>query len=360
MNLCILFSQLVLNWYHQYGRKNLPWKKNANPYHTWISEVMLQQTQVKTVIPYYKKFIKHFPNIKILANTSINNILNIWSGLGYYNRAHNIYYTAQIIEKKYHGQFPNHFSNIIKLPGIGRTTAGAILSFGFNFHACILDGNVKRVLLRYFSIREKTKTITEKKLWKKIESITPIYNTKQFNQAIIDIGALICVKSKPKCNICPLKKTCASFIKNDWSTYPYVQKKIIINQKNIYFLIIQYQNFIFLKKNTLTGIWKGLYCFPIFYNQTEILIWIKEKKIKLVQQEMFKSFLHKFSHLQFFCIPIRIQIKKMFYTDPSKNEIWFNMYSQEDTIGLPSPIIKLFKTIFHAFILNFKEFNQHE
>ncbi|XBC40215.1 MAG: hypothetical protein U0T62_02570 [Buchnera aphidicola (Nurudea ibofushi)] len=220
-----LFSQIVLNWYHTNGRKHLPWKITNNPYKIWISEIMLQQTQVNSVIPYYNKFIQIFPNINILAHTSIDKILNIWSGLGYYTRAHNVHNTSKIVVKNYNGIFPNHFSDIIKLPGIGRTTAGAILSFGFNLYGCILDGNIKRLLLRYFNISFKKKEPIEKKLWNIIKFITPIYNTSKFNQAIIDIGSLICLKSKPKCKICPLIKTCLSFKNDNWNTYPTIKKK---------------------------------------------------------------------------------------------------------------------------------------
>lgn len=224
-----IFSQIVLNWFHTFGRKTLPWQIKKNPYKVWISEIMLQQTQVNTVIPYYYKFIETFPNIKTLSNSSLNSVLNLWSGLGYYARARNIYKTANIIQKNFDGQFPNNFVDIIKLPGIGRSTAGAILSFGFNFYSSILDGNIKRVLIRYYSININEKNI-EKKLWKIIESITPIYNTDKFNQALMDIGSLVCLKKNPKCNICPLNKKCYSLQNKNWSKYHYYKT----NKKKIF------------------------------------------------------------------------------------------------------------------------------
>ncbi|XBC37638.1 MAG: A/G-specific adenine glycosylase [Buchnera aphidicola (Meitanaphis microgallis)] len=346
MNSLLSFPQLVLNWYHKNGRKDLPWTIKNSPYHTWISEIMLQQTQIKTVIPYYKKFVKTFPNIHVLANSSINDILKIWSGLGYYTRAHNLYSTAKIIIKNYNGKFPNNFFDIIKLPGIGRTTAGAILSFGFNFYACILDGNIKRVLLRYFSIHANTSIKIEKKLWSKVELITPIYNTNKFNQAMIDIGSLICSKHKPKCNICPINKKCISYIKNDWSTYPIIKRKIVTTKRNIFFLIIQHQHFIFLNKHKFNNIWKGLYCFPIFHSQKDVLRWIKRKKITIKNQEIFPSFLHKLLHLQLLCVPIHIKVKTPFLVDTkSQCNIWLNIL-KPSCIGFPSPIQKIFKTHF--------------
>ncbi|QCI23509.1 A/G-specific adenine glycosylase [Buchnera aphidicola] len=355
MNSLFSFSQLALNWYHLNGRKNLPWKIKENPYNIWIAEVMLQQTQVNTVIPYYQKFINNFPNINILEKSSINKILNIWSGLGYYRRAHNIYYTAKIIVNKFNSVFPNNFYNIIKLPGIGRTTAGAILSFGFNFYACILDGNIKRVLLRYFKIHANTKNEIERKLWAAIELVTPIYNTNKFNQAIMDIGSLICLKSKPKCNICPLNQTCMSLSNNDWSTYPINVKKKIISKKNIFLLIIQYKNYIFLNKNKLKNIWKGLYYFPIFHNQLEVLIWKKNNNIKIKNQKIFSSFLHKISNLQLFCIPIWIEIKDKFCIHKIQNAIWFDIIDPQ-YVGIPFPIKKIIKNISRSFLQNKKDY----
>ncbi|XBC41228.1 MAG: A/G-specific adenine glycosylase [Buchnera aphidicola (Nurudea yanoniella)] len=341
-----LFSQLVLNWYHENGRKNLPWKKYINPYNIWISEIMLQQTQVKTVIPYYEKFIKNFPNIKILANATIDHILHVWSGLGYYSRAHNVHSTAKIILKNYKGKFPNNFIDIVKLPGIGRTTAGAILSFGFNFHACILDCNIRRILLRYFKLHEHTAKNSEKKLWSIIESLTPIHNSNKFNQAIMDLGSLICLRSRPNCKICPLNKKCFYFSKKKWSTLNPITTQKKISKKTIFFLIILYKNLIFLRKNKISTIWKGLYCFPIFSNQLEILEWIKNKKIKIKNQKISTTFIHKLSHIQLFCIPISIQIKNLFSINEVDKHLWFNKNNPQ-RIGLPSPIKKIINNTSH-------------
>ncbi|MBZ2279400.1 A/G-specific adenine glycosylase, partial [Buchnera aphidicola] len=186
------FSQLILNWYHINGRKNLPWQKDKTLYKIWISEIMLQQTTVKTVIPYFQKFLKKFPNIHILSSSTLDEILYLWSGLGYYTRARNIYQTSQIIKKKYKGEFPKEFSNIIQLPGIGKSTAGSILSFSLNYFFPILDGNIKRVLMRYYGIHPNIKTTKiQKELWKIIAIKTPLHNTGKFNQAMIDLGSLI-------------------------------------------------------------------------------------------------------------------------------------------------------------------------
>lgn len=205
----IIFSQLILNWYHKFGRKKLPWKKNKNIYNIWISEIMLQQTKVKTVIPYYKKFIKKYPNFEKLSKISLNKILKIWKGLGYYNRAKNIYKTILIIKNKHNGIFPTNFIDLINLPGIGKTTAGAILSLSLDYSFPILDTNIKRILIRINNF--KIKKIKEKKLWELIEKLTPIHNTGKFNQAMMDIGSKICTFKKPKCINCPIKKICKTY-----------------------------------------------------------------------------------------------------------------------------------------------------
>jgi len=219
-----IFSQLILNWYHSHGRKNLPWKKDKSLYKIWISEIMLQQTTVKTVIPYYKKFISKFPNIKSINDSQLDDILHFWSGLGYYKRAENIYKTAKIIQEQYQGFFPTHFLDLIQLPGIGKSTAGAILSLSLDYFFSILEGNVKRILTRFYGIigysKEKK---TEKKLWNLIESITPINNTGKFNQGIMDLGATICTSKHPKCNLCPLITQCIAYKEKNWTKY-YLKK----------------------------------------------------------------------------------------------------------------------------------------
>ncbi|AAO27205.1 A/G-specific adenine glycosylase [Buchnera aphidicola str. Bp (Baizongia pistaciae)] len=346
----LVFYQTILNWYHHFGRKTLPWQIKKNPYKTWISEIMLQQTQVKTVIPYYCKFIKRFPNIDTLSDSPLDSILNLWSGLGYYTRARNIYKTAKILKQKFNGIFPNSYAEIIKLPGIGKSTAGAILSFGFNLYSCILDGNIKRVLIRYYSININNKYI-EKLLWKTIESITPIYHTNKFNQALIDIGALICLKSNPKCNICPLKSTCKSYLNNKlFQINCKKNKKHIIPKTKYWFLILQYKNYIFLEKRQNLGIWKKLFCFPQFIRQNDILSWIQKNNTKIKKINILNEFKHKLSHLTLYINPIWIIINKISIFSNNNKTIWYNLNNPQ-CIGLPTPVTKI--------ITKIKKFNTH-
>ncbi|QCI17925.1 adenine DNA glycosylase [Buchnera aphidicola (Acyrthosiphon lactucae)] len=337
-----IFSQLILNWYHKNGRKNLPWQKNKTLYTVWISEIMLQQTTVNFVIPYFKKFILNFPNIKSLYNSKLDDILYLWSGLGYYNRAHNIYKSAHIINKKYKGIFPNQFLDVIQLPGIGRSTAGAILSLSLNFNYPILDGNVKRILIRYYGIIGflKDKKV-EKKLWNIIESITPIHNTGKFNQGMMDIGSSICTSIKPKCKICPLNQECIAQIEKKWEKYPLKNIKKIYPEKISWFIVIKYKNNFWLRKNTEEDIWKNLFYFPKFNNKEIALNWLKEKKIHINTCENMISFFHKFSHFVLHIHPILITLPYIskFFKENNTN-IWYNLKKPKN-IGIPRPVEKI-------------------
>ncbi|VAX76869.1 A/G-specific adenine glycosylase [Buchnera aphidicola] len=331
----MLFSQKILNWFHLNGRKNLPWQKK-NTYLIWLSEIMLQQTQVKIVIPYFKKFIKIFPNVLSVANSNINKILHIWSGLGYYQRAHNLHKTAIIIKNQYNGIFPDNFTEIKKLPGIGQSTAGAILSFSYNFRYPILDSNIKRILIRFhgINIQDKKKNQIDKILWKLIDQYLPIHNSSQFNQAMMDIGSLICIPSNPKCLICPLKKNCKY---QSIKTHLIRKKKHKKDTIGLLFSIIQYNNITVLQKNNNILFWKGLFYFPFtLFNISEL----KWKKIKKNKKKLeINPFIHRIYNKKIYIIPQIIQIKKIFILNilKIKQILLFNIFQKEE-IGIPAPM----------------------
>lgn len=336
MNYIFNFSRTMINWFHKNGRKNLPWQIDKNIYKTWISEIMLQQTQVQVVIPYFKKFLKKFPNMKSLSKSSLDEILFIWSGLGFYNRAKNIYLTAQIIKKKYKNKIPSNYYNLIKLPGIGKSTAGALLSLTFNYYFPILDGNVKRILKRFYNLKINSYQL-EKILWKKIKKLLPIHNSEKFNQSMMDLGKIICKIQKPKCYKCPLKKKCL-YIKNTvFEKKIYKKKKI----KNFFFILVKYKNFVYLKKQKNT-IWKNLYYFPAFFFKKKIIQWIKKKKINQKIKNL-KKFLHHFNNFSFLIHTKIISLKKKIIINKKKG-IWFNTLKPQK-IGIPSPVMKILKKI---------------
>ncbi len=203
-------DKLIL-WYRKESRKNLPWRKTRDPYRIWISEAMLQQTQVATVIPYYRRFLERFPSVHSLSRAPLTDVLDTWSGLGYYSRAKNLHACAQTITRDHGGRLPEEVDSLLKLPGIGRTTAGAIASIAFDRPAPILDGNVQRVLCRYFGIREDPRqAAVQRRLWRLAEQLVPRKDPGDFNQAMMELGAMVCLPRRPQCGRCPLSADCVS------------------------------------------------------------------------------------------------------------------------------------------------------
>ena len=270
------FSESILRWYERNGRKRLPWKVK-DPYKIWISEIMLQQTQVATVIPYYNKFIDTYPDLQSLSKASLDELMLLWSGLGYYRRIKNIYLAAQIISKKYDNKFPKDYEDILSLPGIGRTTASAISTFSGYSHRAILDGNVKRILSRYFNISYENKSKTEKILWEKSIFVTPLKKTSQFIQGMMDIGSLVCTRSKPNCRICPLRELNCLYTRD-------IQKisksKKNVKKINMYLLtVINSLDEVYLEKIESGMLWENLYSGPFFYSATKMNLWLKKRRI---------------------------------------------------------------------------------
>lgn len=261
------FADLLITWHAKSGRHHLPWQQSKDPYSVWVSEIMLQQTQVTTVINYYNRFMKKFPTIKALAYADEEEIMQLWSGLGYYRRARFLHEGAQMIMEKMEGNFPSEFNIMIKIPGIGRSTAGAIAAFSFNQKKAILDGNVKRVLSRYFLISEWTGLPKiEKKLWSYAESLLPNKNIDTYTQALMDLGATLCNK-KPQCNSCPIKKTCLAFQKNKVHLIPAPRPQKKIPTESTHMIIIKHHDEILLVKRPQSGIWGGLWSLPQHENR---------------------------------------------------------------------------------------------
>src|SRR5579872_382769 len=256
------FQKKILTWFDQHGRKTLPWQIDKTPYRVWVSEVMLQQTQVNTVIPYFERFMQRFPTIETLANATEDEILHLWTGLGYYSRARNLHRSAKKMAGKI---FPATLDDLQTLPGIGRSTAGAILAIAFQKKAAILDGNVKRVLTRFCGITEGlSEKFTLEKLWKTAESLTPEKRIADYTQAMMDLGATICIRGKPHCEICPLEKKCIAHKLGIEKNLPIAKLKKTLPVKQATFFILQHQQEFFLQKRPPVGIWGGLWSLPEF------------------------------------------------------------------------------------------------
>ena len=297
------FAQAVLTWYDKFGRKHLPWQQNKTLYGVWLSEVMLQQTQVATVIPYFERFVKTFPNLTALADAPLDEVLHLWTGLGYYARARNLHKAAQVMRDQYCGKFPTEFAQVLALPGVGRSTAGAILSSCLNAPYAILDGNVKRVLSRYFAVNgwpgEKK---TEDRLWQLTGEVTPNTQVADFNQAMMDLGAMVCTRSKPKCSLCPLQSNCRANAEQNWQAYPGKKPKKALPERDSYFLLLEKDGKVALEQRENAGLWGGLYCFPQFADKQELLAYLASNGIQQYQE--WAAFRHTFSHFHLDIYPI--------------------------------------------------------
>ena len=297
------FAQAVLTWYDKFGRKHLPWQQNKTLYGVWLSEVMLQQTQVATVIPYFERFVKTFPNLTALADAPLDEVLHLWTGLGYYARARNLHKAAQVMRDQYSGKFPTEFEQVLALPGVGRSTAGAILSSCLNAPYAILDGNVRRVLSRYFAVNgwpgEKK---TEDRLWQLTGEVTPNAQVADFNQARMDLGAMVCTRSKPKCSLCPLQSNCRANAEQNWQAYPGKKPKKALPERESYFLLLEKDGKVALEQRENAGLWGGLYCFPQFADKQELLAYLASNGIQQYQE--WAAFRHTFSHFHLDIYPI--------------------------------------------------------
>ncbi len=309
------FISSVLLWFKEYGRKNLPWQKDPTAYRVWISEIMLQQTQVKTVIPYYEKFMKCFPNIEDLAKASNDQVMAQWSGLGYYSRARNLHKTAiELCKNRGQSEFPDTIEELQSLAGIGRSTAGAILALAMNKKASILDGNVKRVLARCFAISGwPGKADVAKKLWQVTESLTPENDVKAYTQALMDIGATICTPRNMTCEDCPLSNICIALKQDNQVLYPGKKPKKKIPVRSQYFCLLMSKNGeLLMEKRPPSGIWGGLWT-PIScdleFNLGEYLE--NTYSIEASNQQRLEEFRHTFSHFHLQLVPVKADVTKM-------------------------------------------------
>ncbi len=258
------FSKSIINWYSVYKR-DLPWRNTKDPYYIWLSEIILQQTQVKQGLPYYNAFIENYPSVFDLANASEDSVLKLWQGLGYYSRARNLHFTAQYIVNTLNGKFPNNYKDLLQLKGVGDYTASAIASIAFNEVAAVVDGNVYRVLSRYYGIATPINSSEGIKAFKALA--TQLIDAKQpatFNQAIMEFGARQCKPKNPNCVICPLNQSCMALQKNTISILPVKLKKTKVQKKYFNFLVcVDTENNILFEKRTGNGIWQNLYQFPL-------------------------------------------------------------------------------------------------
>ncbi len=305
------FSDAVLRWYKQHGRHDLPWQKNTSLYRTWVSEIMLQQTQVATVIPYFEKFTAAFPDIATLANASQDDVLLHWAGLGYYSRARNLHKAAQIIAELHDGQFPQNYDDVLALPGIGPSTAGAILAQALGQRHAILDGNVKRVLARYQVIEGwPAQSQVEKTLWRWAEKYTPEQQVADYTQAIMDLGATVCTRASARCDVCPLQADCQAYQTNRVAELPTRKPKKILPIREKRLLIIRNEQGDYLmEKRPPAGIWGGLWSLPELAMEQAVVEVIQQNwQLTVNQHNDLPVFRHTFSHFHLDITPCEVRV----------------------------------------------------
>ncbi len=324
------FSDQLIQWQHQYGRKGLPWQGHQSPYLTWVSEIMLQQTQVDNAKPYFIRFIKHYPNVQTLAEANPEDVMRDWAGLGYYARARNLHLSAKIIHQQHNNQFPNSIEELIKLPGIGRSTAGAILAFGFKKRGVILDGNVKRVLSRFFGIFNNPHYQRGNHFyWQVSHLVTPTIDCDVYTQAIMDIGATVCHVKTPQCQICPLQSKCYAEHYHCQHHLPIKKlKKKPKTLKKLFILPVK-SGKVGLTRQHTSNIWKGLWC-PIIIDTTTSVFDFSH----IHYRHIIKDLKHVFTHQTW-----KIDCILVYPPNDLHNQIdaWYDIH-QLDQIGLPKPM----------------------
>ena len=334
----------VLAWFHEHGRHDLPWQHDATPYRVWVSEIMLQQTQVGTVIPYYQRFMQRFPFLQTLAAAPIDDVLHLWTGLGYYARARNLHKTAQLVCSEHGGEFPPSQEQLENLPGIGRSTAGAILSLSMGQRGVILDGNVKRVLCRYYAIqRWSGDNQTQKTLWELAEQSTPPQQFAQYTQAMMDLGATLCTRSKPNCAKCPLNSSCQALALNLVNKLPVSKPRKILPTRPVFMLLLQNNDQqVLLEQRPANGIWGGLWSLPEFTALDALQTWANSKHATL--QHPWPITRHTFSHFHMDITPVPATLNHHGIAEPQTGLCWHPL-DQSVNVGLAAPVKKLLQQL---------------
>ena len=341
-------ADALLAWFDQHGRKDLPWQTNRTPYRVWVSEIMLQQTQVSTVIPFYERFMAQLPTVQDLAAAAEDTVLHLWTGLGYYARARNLHRCAKQVCALHNGVFPNDLAGLEALPGIGRSTAGAILSLAMDTRAPILDGNVKRVLARYHAVEGwPGQRAVSDTLWSHAEHHTPQQHVADYTQAIMDLGATCCTRSQPACEQCPLARGCAARAQDRQSDFPgrKPRKQTPLRQRWLA-VVTRAPGEVLLQKRPNSGIWGGLWAPPEFETASAAKSWIANALSLPVERcRIDEPFHHTFTHFKLEAHPVRAEsaanrIEPIGVESDADHLQWFALHPPP-SVGLPAPIVRL-------------------
>ncbi len=392
------FSTRLIRWQRLHGRHGLPWQgAEADAYRVWLSEIMLQQTQVATVIPYYQRFIAAFPTIAALAAASQEQVLAHWSGLGYYARGRNLHRAAQLISDKYHGEFPRQYEQILELPGIGRSTAAAICALAFHERRAILDGNVKRVLARHCGIEGSPGSkAVEAQLWQQAEALLPKIkhavipakagiqssngtglppsrerreknsptnsNIATYTQALMDLGATVCTRSKPKCGECPVHVDCIAYQTDRVHKLPTPRPRKAVLEKHTTFLLLLHGNDILLEKRASPGIWGGLWCPPQLEDE-QVADYLQRSGVTVSEKiegrrsgagrnpansinqcEALPTFTHTFTHFKLHITPVLLRVTHKPLQAQQPGSMWLDV-EEALQAAIPTPVRKILREL---------------
>lgn len=345
MELTKQFAKKLLAWHDIHGRKNLPWQQPITPYRVWISEIMLQQTQVAAVVPYFVRFIEQFPTVQTLAQATEDEVLQLWTGLGYYARARYLHHTAKIITQQHQGKFPDQLERLQTFPGIGRSTASAILSIAMGKQTAVLDGNVKRVFTRLYAIEGwPGKYEVLAKLWTIAQQHMAKNRAGDYTQAIMDFGATFCVRSKPLCTTCPFNNNCQAYQQKRVHEFPYKNPKIkkLPVQSTRMILLQNAQGAVLLQKRPPVGIWGGLWSFPECKTDENPISWCQQKlgfKAKIIKE--WPSFRHTFSHFHLDITPVQMEAEhQQISLSDAIDQVWHKL-SDKPRGGFSTPVQRL-------------------
>jgi A/G-specific adenine glycosylase len=336
------FSTKVIRWQKKHGRHDLPWQNTRNAYRIWLSEIMLQQTQVATVIPYYRRFLRRFPGIKALAAAPLDDVLAVWSGLGYYSRARNLHRAAQQIIAHHRGRFPRNLEAVLALPGIGRSTAAAICVFAFGDRHAILDGNVKRLLARCFGIAGYPGDArTAATLWRKAGQLLPLRNAEPYTQGLMDLGAAVCTRGKPRCDVCPMAPDCVARRRGIIGELPAPRPRKRLPQRRAQMLVLLHAGQVLLEKRATSGIWGGLWSLPeVAPNADVIMLCAQRYGAEVVTSVALPTVAHGFTHFKLDIEPRRLGVARVAPRAAAPGVMWLPL---EEALGaaIPAPVRRI-------------------
>jgi A/G-specific adenine glycosylase len=344
------FTERLLEWFEVHGRHDLPWARNPTPYRVWVSEVMLQQTQVATVIPYYERFMARFPDVQALAAAPLDEVLHLWTGLGYYARARNLRACAQVLVAQHGGEFPADLDAVMALPGIGRSTAGAILALSWGLRHPILDGNVKRVLSRVFGIvGDPGSAAVIDKFWAQAEACTPTVKVGAYTQAIMDLGATVCARANPACTVCPMNTGCVAALEGRQAELPSPKQKRVRGSREATLLIAESGNdgsiAVLVERRPAAGLWGGLWSPPQFESEFAALDWVRREIGEPERGSQHLSPIHHaFTHFDLRLNPLRVRCRPIPSLHDGDDRLWYAL-KDPPRVGLPQPILKLFERL---------------